>query len=80
MKKALEYIVTSIVDDKKAVVIDESEEEGIINFGISVATEDIGKIIGKDGKIIRSIRTAMRIPAMKENKRIHITINDQQQQ
>lgn len=79
MKQALTYIVSSIAGKKEDVSVDEYEENGVINYTISLAPEDIGKIIGKDGKIIRAIRTVMRIPAMKEDKRIHITINDASQ-
>ena len=74
MKDTLTYIVTSIVDSPDAVMIEEVEEEGIKNFIIHVAKEDIGKIIGKEGKVIRSIRNVMKIPAMKAEERIHVTV------
>lgn len=74
MKKALEYIVASIVERTDSVIIEESEEEGTTIFTIQVDPEEIGKVIGKDGKVIRAIRNVMKIAAMKENKRIHISI------
>lgn len=74
MKKALEFIVSSIVDDPKACVIDENENEGVIEFTIHVAKDDMGKVIGKNGKIIRAIRNIMKIPAIKQNKRIHVSL------
>lgn len=74
MKKALEFIISSIVDKPDEVKITESEEDGVINFVIEVAKEDMGKIIGKNGKIIKSIRNVMKIPAMKQNKRIFINL------
>lgn len=74
MKDTLTYIVSSIVDNADAVVIEETEEEGVINFSIHVAKEDVGKVIGKEGKIIRAIRNIMKIPAIKENKRIHVSV------
>ena len=74
MKKALEYIISSIVDKPNEVKITETEEEGVVNFVIEVAKEDMGKIIGKNGKIIKSVRNVMKIPAMKQNKRIFINL------
>ena len=76
MKKALEYIVESIVDDPKQVKIEEKEEDGIINFSIKVAPDDMGKVIGKNGKIIRAIRNVIKIPAIKQNKRINISLDE----
>ncbi len=74
MKKALEFILLSIVDNQDKVKIEEHEENGIINFKVLVAKEDMGKVIGKNGKIIRSIRNVLKIPAIKQNKRINIEL------
>ncbi len=76
MKDTLHYIIASIVDDPDAVVIDESETDGIINFVVTVAKEDMGKVIGKEGKAIRSVRNIMKIKAMKTDVRINITLAD----
>lgn len=76
MKDALSFIVASIIDKPNEVKVEEQEEEGIINFTVTVAKEDMGKVIGKEGKIIRAIRTVMRIPAIKQNKRINIALNE----
>lgn len=74
MKKALEYIVSQIADDPKKVEINEQEDQGIINFTITVASSDMGKIIGKNGKVIRAIRNIVKISAIKQNKKINIAI------
>ena len=74
MKDTLHYIVTSIVDNPDDVKIDESEVDGVLNLIITVAKTDMGKIIGKDGKVIRSIRNIMKIKAMKQDARINITL------
>jgi predicted RNA-binding protein YlqC (UPF0109 family) len=74
MKDILLNIVTAIVDNSKAVQIKEEEIEGVDNFIITVAPEDMGKIIGKQGKVIRAIRNVMKIPAIKQEKRIYITL------
>ena len=74
MKNALEFIITSIVDKPESVKITETEENNVINFAIEVAKEDMGRIIGKNGKIIKAIRNVMKIPAMKQEKRIFINL------
>lgn len=76
MKQALQYIVSNLVDNSKDVVINEEESEGIINFTISVAKEDMGKVIGKEGRVIRAIRNVLKIPAIKQGKRINVSIAD----
>ena len=74
MKDTLHFIVSAIVDNPDAVVIDESEEDGMMLFTITVDKEDMGKVIGKEGKVIRSIRNIMKIKAMKYNHRIKISL------
>lgn len=76
MKDTLTYLVKNIVEDKDQVVVDEEQSNGVIQLTITVAKEDMGKVIGKEGKIIRSLRNVMKIPAIKQNKRINISIND----
>ena len=74
MKDALTYIITNLVNDPQSVAIaEESTPEGII-FTVTVAKEDMGKVIGKEGKVIRSIRNVMKIIAIKQNKRINIQL------
>lgn len=74
MKKALEYIVTQIVEIPEKVEINEQEDQGIINFGVTVDPSDMGKIIGKNGKVIRAIRNVVKISAIKQNKKINISL------
>lgn len=76
MKDTLQFIVSSIVDKTDAVHIDEQETDGITNLIITVDKEDMGKIIGKEGKVIRSIRNIMKIKAIKNGKRINVSIAD----
>lgn len=76
MKDILEYLIKSIVDNEDKVEIVEEEKDGVINLTVSVDPEDMGKIIGKQGKVIKSIRNVMRIPAMKQNKKIYISLAD----
>lgn len=76
MKKALEYIVTQIVDSPEKVEISKAEDNGMINFAIKVASNDMGKIIGKNGKVIRAIRNVIKISAIKQNKKINIALTE----
>ena len=76
MKDTLLDIISIIVDDPKAVEVKEEEQEGVTNFTVTVAKEDMGKIIGKNGKVIRAIRAVMKIPAIKANKRIFIALTE----
>ena len=76
MKDILNYIISSIVQKTEAIEIKEEEQDGIINFVITVDKEDMGRIIGKQGKVIKSIRNVMKIPAIKNNKRIFISLTE----
>ncbi len=76
MKDTLLYIVSKIVEKPDEVSIQEEETDGVLNFTVTVSKEDMGRIIGKSGKVIRSIRNVMKIPAMKENKKIFITLSE----
>ena len=74
MKDTLVYILSSIVEKPDQVEVIEEENQGIVNFTIKVAQEDIGKVIGKEGKVIKAIRNIMRIPGVIQSKKIYITL------
>lgn len=74
MKDILKQIVISIVEKEEAVEITEAEDQGIVNLTIKVDPSEMGKIIGKEGKVIRAIRNVMRIPGVLQSKKIYITI------
>lgn len=74
MKDILEFIITSIVDNDKDVEVTEEEQDGIVNLTIKLNPADMGKVIGKEGKVIKSIRNIMRIPAVLQNKKIYINL------
>ena len=76
MKDAISYIVASIVENKDKIQITEEVEGDFINFKISVDKEDMGKVIGKNGKVIRAIRNVIKIPAIKQNKKINILLEE----
>ena len=72
MKEILQTIIESLVEDKSEVSINEIAGEKSIFFEIKVSENDMGKIIGKQGKIASSIRTIMKAIAAKEQKKVTI--------
>lgn len=79
MKKTLNYIISSIVAKPEEVEINEEEQDGVLNFIVKVSKEDMGRVIGKQGKVIKSIRNVMKIPAIKNNKKIYISLSENPQ-
>lgn len=76
MKEILETIINTLVSNKEAVSINQIDGEQSIIFEVKVADEDMGKIIGRQGTIAKSIRTIMKAVASKENKRVSIEFLD----
>ena len=75
MKEFLEYILKGFVQKPEAIEVEESEdEEGKITLFIKADEDDVGRIIGKQGKIIRSIRNLIRVRAIKEKKIVFVQI------
>ena len=72
MKEILETVLKALVDNQEAVKINAVEGEKSIVYEVKVADEDMGKVIGKDGKIARAIRTLIKALAAKEQKRVSI--------
>ena len=74
MKELVEYIAKSIVNQPDAVKVDEEKnEEGII-LKLSVADDDKGRIIGKQGQIAQAMRTLLRVKAAKAQTRVRLEI------
>jgi len=72
MKEILETIIRNLVDNKDAIEIKELAGEQSVVFEVKVAESDMGKVIGKQGKIAQSIRTVMKAAASKEGKRVSV--------
>lgn len=77
MKQLLEYIVPNIVNHPEDVIISETEEGGVVNLSIKVNPEDMGRVIGKSGKVIKAIRQIGRIIAIKKGVRVNIDVVDE---
>lgn len=78
MKNLLEFILIHLVDNPEAVSVEMTMEEDTEVYTLHVAPEDMGKVIGKQGKVINSIRTLARVRAVKENKHISVTLADEE--
>lgn len=76
MKELLEYIVPQIVNHPDEVEIKKNEQDGIIYLTINTHPDDIGRVIGKNGKVINSLRQIARIIAIKKGVRVNIDIAD----
>ncbi|HEU4794278.1 MAG TPA: KH domain-containing protein [Pyrinomonadaceae bacterium] len=75
MRDAIEMIVKSLVDDKETVDVREVEQRnGATLIEVRVAQQDVGKIIGKQGKTIRALRSLARIGGAKQNRRYLLEI------
>ena len=77
MKQLLEYIIPNIVNHPEDVVITQEEQEGSVNLFIKVNPEDMGRVIGKSGKVIKAIRQIGRIIAIKKGIRVNIDVVDE---
>ena len=77
MKELLEVMARGLVEDKDAVqvTVDEPDEEGVIVYHLSVAEGDVGRVIGKQGKIAKAIRTVMRATANRADSKILVEID-----
>ena len=74
MKQTLLDITRAIVEDPDSVSVTEKVSGDTVVLELSVAKHDMGRVIGKEGRIAKSIRTVMRAAAAKENKRVIVDI------
>ena len=77
MEDLLKTIVSGLVEDKDAISVDVSEPdaEGVIVYHLHVAQDDMGRVIGKQGRIAKAIRTVMRAGAGRVNQKIMVEID-----
>lgn len=74
MKALIESIVTPLVDYPEDIVVTETEEETKIVYHLTVNENDVGKVIGKNGRIAKAIRTVVYAAKKDANKRIYLDI------
>lgn len=80
MKEFVEFIAKNLVDHPDKVVVSQSvDEEGKVLLNLKVANDDVGKVIGKEGKTAQAMRTLLTAVAAKEGKRAGLEIQQPQQ-
>ena len=77
MKELLVTIASALVEDKSAVqvTVDEPDAEGVVVYHLHVAQEEMGRVIGKQGRIAKAIRTVMRAGAVRADEKISVEID-----
>jgi predicted RNA-binding protein YlqC (UPF0109 family) len=73
-KEIVEYLARRLVDDPEAVHVDEVEREGAVVLQLHVAQDDVGKVIGRQGRIARALRTVVRASAARREERVLLEI------
>lgn len=74
MKEIVEVIAKSLVQDPGQVEVKEVENENITVYELHVAPDDMGKVIGKQGRIAKALRTVVKAAATRENKKVTVEI------
>ena len=76
MKELVEVIAKALVDDPESVVVNEREEKKTTVLEVRVVESDMGKVIGKQGRIAKAIRSVVKAAAAKEDKKVIVDIMD----
>ena len=77
MKELLIAIASGLVEkpEEVTVTVDEPDEEGVVSYHLHVSEEDMGRVIGKQGRIAKAIRVVMRAAANREGKKVSVEID-----
>ncbi len=78
MKDLIYYIARSLVDDPTQVKVNHQRRRDSIKFQLEVAQEDMGRVIGKNGKVANAIRTLVNVPASGIGKKVSLDIVEPQ--
>lgn len=76
MRELIEYIARSLVDDPTQVRVIQRRQGSTINLKLTVAKEDMGRVIGKGGRVANAMRVMLRVSAAQEGKRAILDIDD----
>jgi hypothetical protein len=76
MTELLEFLVRALVEEPGAVVVEELEEDGDLVYEITVADDDLGRVIGKGGRVANAIRTIAKAAAVRIDRRVIVDILD----
>lgn len=78
MKEFIEYLLSQIVSKPESVKVEEVQDNGLAIYKIEVAQEDMGPVIGKEGRTINSIRALVRSKAIKDGVRVRVELIDRE--
>jgi predicted RNA-binding protein YlqC (UPF0109 family) len=76
LSELLAYLARELVEDPGAVRVEEEERDGALVLVLHVAPDDVGKVIGRQGRIARALRTLVRASAVREGRRVLVEIAD----
>jgi predicted RNA-binding protein YlqC (UPF0109 family) len=76
MSELLAYLARELVDTPEAVRVEEEERDDALVLVLHVAPDDVGKVIGRQGRIARALRTLVRAAAVREGRRVLVEIAD----
>jgi predicted RNA-binding protein YlqC (UPF0109 family) len=76
MKELVSFIATSLVDDREAVQVTEVTRDDTTVLELRVARDDLGKVIGKQGRTARAIRSLLAAAAVRQNSKVRLEILD----
>ena len=74
MRELVEYLTQSLVSDPDAVSVEEVESGRVVVYEVTVAEDDVGKIIGRQGKVIRAIRTVVKAASTRAGTRVDVDV------
>lgn len=80
MKTFIEWVIKKIVDKPDQVLVEEINQENQVLINLKVAQEDMGRVIGKGGKIIKAVRNLLKILAIKEGKLVNLQLVESESQ
>ncbi len=76
LENLLLFLARSLVDEPEKVEVEGRETDSRVDLTLRVAQGDVGKVIGRGGRIVRAIRIVMKAASVKENKRVNVEIAD----
>lgn len=74
LRNLVDVLVKALVDNPDAVVIDEIDEGRATTYNVTVDPDDLGKVIGKDGRVANALRTVAKAAALKDHKNVYVKI------
>jgi len=74
MAELLAYLARALVDDPEAVRVESEERDGALVLVLRVAPDDVGKVIGRGGRVVRALRTVVRASSARDGRRVLVEI------